>query len=78
MDVAEPFAADDSSESTATHTNPYLEEAMVWLRRLSAYVSERDIDTMRRDLERRIRDRPGASIVIGFGVGVVLGKLLSR
>ncbi|MDA8118979.1 MAG: hypothetical protein M0Z85_02780 [Gammaproteobacteria bacterium] len=78
MGVAEPFAADGSSESTTTHANPYVEEALAWLGRLSAYMSERDINAMRQDLERRIREHPGASIAIGFGVGVILGKLLSR
>ncbi len=78
MGVAEPFAADGSSETTAAHANPNVEEALAWLRRLSAYLSERDINAMRGDLEQRIREHPGASIAIGFGVGVILGKLLSR
>ena len=78
MGVAEPFATDGASESTAAHANPYAEEALAWLRRLSAYLSERDIDAMRGDLERRIREHPGASIAIGFGVGIILGTLSGR
>ncbi len=78
MGVAEPFAADGSSESTATRANPYAEEALAWLRRWGAYLSERDIDAMRGDVERRIREHPGASVAIGFGIGVLLGALSSR
>ena len=78
MGVAEPFAADGRSESTTAHANPYAKEALAWLRGLSAYMSEHDIDAMRGDLERRIRERPGASLAIGFGVGIILGTLASR
>ncbi len=78
MGVAEPFATDGGFESTAAHANACAEEALAWLRRLSAYLSERDIDAMRGDLERRIREHPGAGIAIEFGVGIILGTLSSR
>ncbi len=78
MGDAEQVSPEDNAEFAAAHANPYVEEALSLIRKVSAYVSEHDAEAMRRDLEQRIRDHPGASIAIGFAVGVLLGKLIQR
>lgn len=78
MGASEEFVTEGSPTYRAASVSPYLEEALNVLSRITAYVSERDVRDMRLDLERRIREHPGASIAIGFGVGVILGKLIKR
>lgn len=78
MGVAEHFTSEESAEHATTRTNPYVEDVLAVIRKVSAYVSERDIEAMRGDLERRIREHPGTSIAIGFAAGVILGKLIQR
>lgn len=78
MGASEEFVTEASPAYRAPPTSPYLEEALRVLGRITAYVSERDVKEMRLDLERRVREHPGASIAIGFGVGVILGKLIKR
>ncbi|MHB1511776.1 MAG: hypothetical protein ACYCTF_04950 [Acidiferrobacter sp.] len=78
MGVAEQVSPEDNAEFATAPANPYVEEALSLFRKVSAYVSEHDAEAMRRDLERRIRDHPGASIAIGFAVGVILGKFIQR
>ncbi len=78
MGVAEQFSTDGDAEHSGARPSPYMDEALTALRKLGAYVSERDIESLRRELERRIREHPGASIAIGFAAGVILGKLIQR
>ncbi len=78
MGVAEPVSTEDHAEHATAHANRYAEEALSLIRKVSAYVSEHNVEAMRRDLERRIREHPGASIAIGFAAGVILGKLIQR
>jgi len=77
MGVAEEFVA-EANAGYGPRPSPYFNEAMGALQKISAYVSARDVQAMRQDLERQIRAHPGTSIAIGFGVGMVLGKLLKR
>ena len=78
MDVAEQFSTDRDSEHAAARPGAYMDEVLTVLRKLGAYVSERDVESMRRELERRIREHPAASIAVGFAAGVILGKLIQR
>ncbi len=79
MSTSEKFAYEGDPASTPSPETPYfVEETLSILRRIGAYLSDRQLTTMRRDLERRVREHPGASIAIGFGVGFILGKLIKR
>ncbi len=79
MSASEKFAYEGGSAPRPTPETPYfVEETLNVLRRISAYLSDRDVATMRHDLEKRIREHPGASIAIGFGVGLIIGKLIKR
>lgn len=79
MSASEKFAYEGDSASPPAPENPYfVEETLSVLRRISAYLSSRDIAAMRHDLEKRVREYPVASIAIGFGVGLILGKLIKR
>ncbi len=78
MGVAEPVSPADHADYAAARANPYAEELLSLIRKVSAYVSEHDAKAMRRDLERRIQAHPGTSIALGFAAGVILGKLIQR
>lgn len=79
MSASEKFAYEGDPASPSTPQTPYfVEETLSVLRRISAYLSDRDVATMRHDLEKRIREHPGASIAIGFGIGLIIGKLIKR
>ena len=79
MSASEKFAYEgDPASRPAPETSYFVEETLSVLRRISAYLSNRDVATMRHDLEKRIREHPGASVTIGFGVGLIIGKLIKR
>ncbi len=79
MGVAEDYIPDDrAGAGSAPPPNPYLEDILRMIRGLSDYVSGHDLDRIRADIEMRIREHPGASLAIGFGVGLLLGKLIKR
>lgn len=79
MSAREGFAYEEDPTSQPTSGRPDLvEEALSALRRISAYLSGHQLATMRRDLEKRVREHPGTTIAIGFGIGLILGKLIRR
>ena len=43
---------------------------------MAGYLREGDLETVRRDLERRVRERPLQSLLLGVAGGWLLGKIL--
>lgn len=78
MGAAEEFAYSRTSGPRRSGADAYLEEARDLFRRLAAYTSGRNMQTMRHDLEERVREHPALSIAIGIGVGLILGKVVRR
>ena len=54
----------------------YLRDAARTLERWSHYVSTRDMRGIRRDVESRVREYPVGTLVLGFGTGFLLGKMI--
>lgn len=46
------------------------------LQGVGRYIRTRDLPAMRSDLQERVREHPFATVMIGFGIGYLLGKLL--
>lgn len=79
MSASEKFAyEEDPAPQTKSGSSDFVGEALTVLRRITSYVSGHEVTAMRGDLEKRVREHPGASIAIGFGVGLLLGKLIKR
>ncbi len=71
MDASEGLA-----EGGNTSRSAILSDIIAALQRIGNYVSSQDRDVMRRDLENRIREHPGIGLAVGFGLGVLLGRMV--
>lgn len=54
----------------------YAQEASRSVRGAADYLRQHDMATIRQDFAEQIREKPIATIAIGFAVGFLLGKLL--
>ena len=43
---------------------------------VAGYLREGDVETVRRDVERRVRERPLQSLLLGVAAGWLVGKIL--
>jgi ElaB/YqjD/DUF883 family membrane-anchored ribosome-binding protein len=76
-------AADTIREKTASADIPagldtYGHQASSILDHSADYIRDFDIKQADQDLQRQIRNKPGASVLIAFGAGLLIGILFRR
>ncbi|MHB1949994.1 MAG: hypothetical protein ACYCQK_00815 [Acidiferrobacteraceae bacterium] len=62
--------------STASRVEHYAAKALRAAKDFSNYLAQSDFQTLRRDAETRIRERPVAALLVGIGIGIAVGKLV--
>ena len=65
-----------NGEAQMSEFSRYLQDLARGLERWSHYVSSRDTQSIRGDIERRVRDYPIGALAVGFGIGYLLGKIV--
>ena len=65
-----------STADATSEIQRYLGAAARATGELARYLGSSDFSTIRRDTERRIKDRPVTAVLIGMGLGILLGRLL--
>lgn len=56
----------------------YVGSTVQAVEQFAKYLGENDFNTIRRDAEQRIQERPMAAVLVGIGIGIVVGKLLKN
>lgn len=72
--ITTPKTNGESHPSSAV--NQSVRELRQAFQGVSRYIRNHDLPTMRNDLEDRVREHPLATVLIGFGIGYLLGKIL--
>ncbi len=54
----------------------YVQDVVQLLEGVANYLKTHDIGTIKNDIEGRMRDYPLGTVAIGFGLGLLLGKIL--
>jgi len=69
-------AFSDIGRDAASDVRRYAQDALDAVAQLRQYLEKSDLETIRRDAEKRIRERPLTAVMVGLGVGFIVGKLL--
>ncbi|MHB1528428.1 MAG: hypothetical protein ACYCP0_03335 [Acidiferrobacteraceae bacterium] len=62
--------------AAASEIQRYLGAAVRATEEFARYLGNNKFSTMRRDTERRIKERPVTAVLIGMGLGILIGRLL--
>ena len=64
-----------NGEGTRLPLGQYIQDVVQTLEGAAHYLKTNDMSKIKRDLEGRVREYPVSTVVIGFGVGFLLGKI---
>lgn len=69
--------AEQTSDPNSTVAN-YGNQASQWLTRSADYVRDLDLDQVKTNVQKEVRQNPGRSLLIAGAAGLILGALFRR